>query len=730
MNNITGLNKARHEATHRELRRIELPKDEKLKFLKIEKYFGEYVFDIRRSEEIPQLMRQEMCDLLDKGKGLERKHLEMVAVAVTSWAQKKGATHFCHWFLPLTGSTAEKQEAMISFDANRQLLQKLTVDQLLQGEPDASSFPSGGSRSTFEARGYTTWDVTSPMFLTKGQNGKVLCIPTVFVSYNGDALDTKTPLIKSSKRIDKAATEFMQLTKVSGVDWVKVSVGPEQEYFLVDKALYNLRPDLVMTGRALFGNTPVKNQQLEDHYFGTVSDRILAFMQELDFELYRLGIPSKARHNEVAPGQFEVAPIFEEANIAADHNQLVMAQIKKIAEKHSLVALMHEKPFQKINGSGKHVNWSMYDNRGENLLSAGETALDNYRFLAMVAIVIEAVFRHAKLLRIAVASHSNDHRLGANEAPPSIISVYVGETLQKMFDAILKGEEIFSLGKSSLDIGVEELSYLMQDNSDRNRTSPFAFTGNRFEFRAVGSSQGVGFPVTILNAAVADVLQDSNQILKEKLNSGESVESALIFLIQKWIQSSKAVIFNGDGYSSSWHEEALKRGLDNLKTTPDAIKFLTDKTVCDVLLKQGIFKDSELKARAHVLIERYNKYLEIEIDTLNMMINRYLVPAAEQELSLLLKLKKEVGDQVDEKNLFANKSGQLYGIYKEIISGQRKIKEEMEKLNGSDLKKAVDYANIILPKVEMLVQKINSLEQVISASNWPIPSSYDLLYLK
>ncbi len=576
MSTIEMRNWAKKDAIHREERSFQRPVDSTGKYLRISDYYGENVFHFSDTPGIADDVKKELEEVSRSGKLIQKEHANIVAKAVTEWAISHGATHFCHWFQPLTGSTAEKHDSFLSFSKGK-VIERLSAVQLMQGEPDASSFPNGGSRSTFEARGYTSWDMSSPMFLMEGGNGKTLCIPTAFVSYHGEALDVKTPLLRSISRLGKSATEFCQIVGMKDVKKVQVTTGAEQEYFLIDKSFYYSRPDLVMTGRTLFGSLSSKNQQLDDHYFGAIPERVIVFMQELDYELHRLGIPAKTRHNEVAPGQFEIAPIFTDANIAADNNQQIMALIKHIAGKHGMVALLHEKPFAGVNGSGKHLNWSMATDSGVNLLEPGKEPHQNMRFLATTMIVVEAVKRHAKMLRMAIASQSNDHRLGANEAPPSIISVFLGQTLENVLKSIKDGKTFTPESEKILEMGADQLAHLLKDNTDRNRTSPFAFTGNRFEFRAVGSSKSIGLPLSVLNAAVSSVFQEANSFLKKEINSKVDADAALLKLIKKYLDSSWEVVFNGDGYSEQWVIEATKRRLPNLKTTADPLPALKYK---------------------------------------------------------------------------------------------------------------------------------------------------------
>jgi len=487
--------------------------------------------------------------VIEGKKTIDRPLATKVANSVLEWAISKGATHFCHWFQPLTGSTAEKHDAFLSFDNDRPI-EALSASQLMQGEPDASSFPNGGSRATFEARGYTTWDLTSPLFIQNSSNGKTLVIPTAFVSYHGDALDTKTPLLRSELKVNEVVTKFCHLTGMKDVGRITTTCGAEQEYFLIDKAFYFSRQDLVMTGRALFGSLTSRNQQLEDHYFGMIEDRVLAYMQEVEIELYKMGIPAKTRHNEVAPGQFELAPIFKDTNVAADSNQVVMTVLRNVALKHDFVCLLHEKPFAGVNGSGKHLNWSMSTDTGVNLLEPGHDPQDNYRFLAVLATVTEAVQRHADIIRMGIASHSNDHRLGANEAPPSIMSVFLGTTLTEILNSMISGGKYVASNKTILDLGTRQLADLFKDNTDRNRTSPFAFTGNKFEFRACGSSASIGYPLSLLNAAVADVFEETNKFIEDEISKGKSADEALLAVILKWYGNAQKSVFNGDGLFS------------------------------------------------------------------------------------------------------------------------------------------------------------------------------------
>ena len=692
---------------------------------KISDYYGDLVFNFQKSS-IPEAVKKELVEISYSGKRLNRELAEIVANEVLSWAIQKGATHFCHWFQPLTGGTAEKHDSFLSFDANKRPLETLSAKQLMQGEPDASSFPHGGSRSTFEARGYTSWDLSSPMFLRK----TTLCIPTAFVSYSGgDALDIKTPLLRSISKLDASATRFLELSGEK-VDHVVATCGCEQEYFLVDKAFYFNRPDLVMTGRTLFGRATAKNQQLSDHYFGVIPSRIFNFMEDLDYTLHRLGVPAKNRHNEVAPGQFEIAPIFTDANVAADHNQLLMATIKETAETHNLVALLHEKPFYGINGSGKHVNWSMETNTGINLLEPSEGPHNNHRFLAMVSIIVEAVNRHAKPLRMAIAGHGNDHRLGANEAPPSIMSVFLGETLFKIFESIMDDKDFIPNSDNYLDIGAKQLATLLRDNTDRNRTSPFAFTGNKFEFRAVGSSQAVGFPLSILNGAVAQVLEESNQILENEIKNQASVEEALLKITRKWIKNSWKVVFNGDGYADDWVEEAKRRGLPNLPSTADALCVLKDADAMSFLTETGIFRPTELQTRYNVLLERFVMLRMIEFSTLCDLVFQKVIPAGieyKKTLSQIIKYQRDFKvNSIIEMDIYKQITHRL----EDLLLATNDLQKKMTNLDQNHEIASFEIVKELLPLSETIAAYCNDIEKITPDSHWVLPTYYDMLFLR
>lgn len=717
------------------VRKFNSPVDANGRAKRVSDYYGENVFDFRTSEILTKQDKQELEEIISNKKTLTKEVAEKYANAVLNWATSKGATHFTHWFQPLTGSTAEKHDAFLSIE-NGKPIEKLSASQLIQGEPDASSFPNGGSRSTFEARGYTSWDLTSPIFLKTNENGKTLTIPTAFVTYHGDALDIKTPLLRSITQLSSAATNFLNVINPTDreeekVTHVDISCGCEQEYFLVDKALFFERPDLVMTGRTLFGATTSRNQQLEDHYFGRIPERVLSFMQEVEVELYKLGIPAKTRHNEVAPGQFEIAPIFSSANIAVDQNQLVMDVLETVAARHDFVCLLHEKPFAGINGSGKHMNWSMSDSFGNNLLEPSNNPHTNYQFLAVVAMICEAVNRHGAALRTAIASHSNDHRLGANEAPPSIISIFLGDTLTKIYEAFANGKTYNNEVEGFLDLRADQLARLVKDNTDRNRTSPFAFTGNKFEFRAVGSDQNVGIPMTILNAAVADVLNDFTPVIAEKIASGKCVDDALKELITELYNNAQRVVFNGDGYSKEWEEEAQRRGLPNLRTTADAINVISDANANEFLTKIGVYTPNELATRYNVRLERYIMHRQIEFCTLIDIVYKDVLPAAisyKKDLAQAIDDQKDVGvdPQVD-LEILKSINNSVSELYKNVD----KLKEVLSMYESADhAELAIKIAYEHLPLSEKIADSISYLEQNVSDDLWGLPTYYDMLFVR
>lgn len=604
-------------------------------------YFGINTFGARQMrDKLPKHVYSRLVEAIRLGKKLDRDIAPMVAQVVKEWALSRGVTHFCHWFQPQTGLTAEKHDAFLNFDEQKLPVESFTAEQLIQSEPDASSFPSGGLRATWEARGYTAWNPASPLFIMDVAATKTLCIPSVFIGYNGEALDEVTPLLRSSDVLSSRAIELLDLIGDKGAHRVYTTLGVEQEYFIIDRTHFAMRPDLVMGGRTLVGAPPPRGQQLEDHYFGGIPERVQACIAEVEFELYKLGVPIVTRHNEVAPCQFEMAPVYEETDLAVDHNQLVMAVLKDVALRHGLQALLHEKPFAGINGSGKHCNWSMAiyaDNAldGINLLKPGRTPHQNLRFLLILAAVLKGVHKHQGALRASIGTSGNEHRLGANEAPPAIISVFMGATLTKMIEDISAGRVGASAAQAMLKLGVAKLPEIEQDNTDRNRTSPFAFTGTKFEFRAVGSSQSIAFPSTVLNAVVAEALGEIVADLKRELKKTKSVDDAALKVVRDAFKSTSTIRFEGNGYSEGWVKEAKKRGLLNLRRAPEALAQMQTPATKKLFTSTGIFTDAELESRFHVRMERYIKDMQIEMGMLAEMLDTQILPAAYAYLNTL-----------------------------------------------------------------------------------------------
>ena len=687
--------------------------------------FGSMVFDdtVMRAR-LPKETYKALQRTIKQGKHLDITVANVVANAMKDWAIEKGATHYTHWFQPMTGITAEKHDSFISPTSDGKIIMEFSGKELIKGEPDASSFPSGGLRATFEARGYTAWDATSYAFIKDG----VLCIPTAFCSYMGESLDKKTPLLRSMETINRQALRILKLFGNTDVTHVNTTVGPEQEYFLVDKDLFDKRKDLIYTGRTLFGARPPKGQELDDHYFGTIKPRVAAFMKELNDELWKLGILAKTEHNEVAPAQHELAPIFTTTNIAADHNQLTMEIMQKVAKKHGMVCLLHEKPFAGVNGSGKHNNWSISTDTGVNLLEPGETPSENAQFLLFLCAVIKAVDEYQELLRISVASAGNDHRLGANEAPPAIVSMFLGDELNAILKSIEEETQYDSKEKEFMKIGVHTLPTIPKDSTDRNRTSPFAFTGNKFEFRMLGSASSVSDVNTILNTAVAEELK----YFAEELEKARDFESELHDLIKETIQKHKRIIFNGNGYDNSWVEEAEKRGLANLKTTPDALKHLMDTK--NVLLFTGhrIFSKEELAARYDIMMENYCKVINIEALTMLDMARKDILPAMSdycKELAETISSKKAVCADIDcsyEQETLTNLSSLVSAMYKQV----NKLDEDLIKIKSSeDVTEIGDYyKNTILSDMTAIRISSDMMETIASAEKWPYPSYGELLF--
>ena len=701
--------------------------------LKISEYFGCNTFSFELMEKkLRSLEVSRLKEYATSGESLPRDLADLVANAVKEWAVSKGATHYCHWFQPQTGATAEKHDSFFSFDSKGGAVERFTGKELIQSEPDASSFPSGGRRSTFEARGYTVWDASSPMFLMQTEQGMTLCIPSLFISYSGEALDQKTPLLKSLSALNRRACEALHLLGHDDVKYCVATAGPEQEYFVVDDSLGALRPDLVLAGRTLLGRNPPRGQQLEDHYFGSIKPRVLSFMMECEQELYKLGVPCKTRHNEVAPNQCEIAPIFEFANVAADHNQLVMEVLKSVGKRHHLTVLFHEKPFAGINGSGKHVNWAIADSTGHNMLEPGDNPSDNIRFLYFLAATIKAIHDHGAMMRMAIASAGNDFRLGANEAPPAIMSVFLGETLDEVLNKLTDGRGgALTERQREINLDLARVPVISRDNTDRNRTSPFAFTGNKFEFRAVGSSASISPSLTFLNAAAADALEVMNAELRRRGGDRPSAEHILA-LIQETVKATKKIRFEGNGYSTEWHQEAESRGLPNLRTTPEALKVLNQKSTQDMLERLGILGKEEASARYNVFVERYNKIRLIELETLLEMVSTQVLPAVESQISnqaaaveactrTLAKTPKAVASRLEGlMNLYGNlveETGQL-----QALLGTTSSIHDEEKL-------AAKLAGDGMAMMEKVRKVSDELELLVDDSLWSLPKYRELLYI-
>ncbi len=692
---------------------------------RVEEYFGCMVFDDkvmqeRLSAETYALMKRTIQD----GRSLKLEVANAVAAAMKDWAVEHGATHYTHWFQPMTGITAEKHDSFISPDKNGRILMEFSGKELVQGEPDASSFPSGGLRATFEARGYTAWDATSYAFIKDG----VLCIPTAFCSYSGDALDKKTPLLRSMEAINRQALRVLKLFGNEEVTSVKTTVGPEQEYFLVDKEMFEKRKDLIYTGRTLFGAKPPKGQELEDHYFGVLKPRVQAFMRDLDEELWRLGVLAKTEHNEAAPAQHELAPIFATANIAADHNQLMMEIMQKTAKKHDLVCLLHEKPFEGINGSGKHNNWSITTNTGVNLFEPGDTPSENAQFLLFLCAMLKAVDEYQDLLRISVASAGNDHRLGAHEAPPAVVSIFLGSELNEILKSIEKDEPYGAKEKELLRIGVHTLPKFPKDTTDRNRTSPFAFTGNKFEFRMLGSSASVSDTNTTLNTAVAEVLKQ----FADELEAATNFEEGLHALIKRVIADHKRIIFNGNGYDDKWIAEAEKRGLSNLLTTPDCMPRFIDEKNMRLFTSHKVYTEREIRSRYEIYLESYCKIIHIEGKTMLDMARKDILPAVSEYSQVLANtilskkaVSKKLACNYEEESLHAVSTlvSLAYGFTQELENALTEIKR-IENVTA----RSFYCKEKVVAIMKNLREVVDGLEDIVSADYWPIPTYGDLLF--
>ena len=692
----------------------------------ISEYFGCLVFDDRvMKANLSAKVYQSLKKTIDEGAQLDISVANAVAAAMKEWAVSHGATHYTHWFQPLTGITAEKHDSFISPSPDGGVIMEFSGKELIQGEPDASSFPSGGLRATFEARGYTAWDPTSYAFI----KGKTLCIPTAFCSYGGEALDKKTPLLRSMEALNKQALRILHLFGNDDVKCVRTSVGPEQEYFLIDKEMYDKRPDLRFTGRTLFGAKPPKGQEMDDHYFGVIKPRVAAYMEELNEELWKLGILAKTEHNEVAPAQHELAPIYSTTNIATDHNQLTMEIMQKVAAKHGLVCLLHEKPFAGVNGSGKHNNWSMATDAGVNLLSPGETPYENAQFLLFLCAVIKAVDDYQDLLRLSVATAGNDHRLGANEAPPAVVSIFLGDELNAVLEAIENNTPYAGTQKTQMKLGVDVLPKFNRDTTDRNRTSPFAFTGNKFEFRMLGSSNSIACANIMLNSAVAESLKS----YADRLEKAENFEDALHEMIRKTIKDHKHIIFNGNGYDDTWIEEATeKRGLLNYRTTPDCMPHLLDEKNVKMLTSHGVFSEAELKSRCDIMLENYCKTVIIEANTMVDMAKTQIAPAVEEyivELAKAVSAKKSV----DAGLACCYESGlikKLSALTERIAIKTEELENALIELHHAEdsVMEANMIRDVVLVKMGELRLACDEAETVTAKKYWPFPTYGDLLF--
>jgi len=703
----------------------------------VSSYFGRHVLDlIKLKERLPREAYRSLLETLGSGKPLAKETAETIASVAREWATGHGATHFTHWFQPMTGLTAEKHDSFIdlntSMSGELKVLERFSGSMLTQGEPDASSFPSGGVRSTFEARGYTAWDPSSPMFLVESVNGRTLCVPSVFVSYNGESLDHKTPLLRAVEAVNRQAVAFLKLIGDVDVRAVTATLGVEQEYFLIDRDQFALRADLTLTERTLVGAASARGQQFEDHYFGSIPPRVLAFMEELEFELHRLGIPVKTRHNEVAPMQFEMAPIFEDVNLANDHNALAMDIARKVALKHHFVCVFHEKPYAGLNGSGKHCNWSLSTDRGENLLEPGRTPHQNLRFLAFMAVCLKAVHDHAIPIRWSVANANQDLRLGANEAPPAIMSAFVGDLMTKVIDQIASGA---AKGEDPehfvIEMGVGKLPALARDNTDRNRTSPFAFTGNKFEFRAVGSSANCAAPLTMVLAAVADALAQMTTRLKARLNGGNR-DAAIMELLREVFTETTPVRFEGNGYAAEWREEAAKRGLPNLPDTPTTHAAMTpDQT--KFLVEQGIFTERELQSRLNVSLERYVKTVLLEAETLAEMLSTQVIPAGERQLETSGCAASRVAGGTKKAGTALDRRVQALGAALDDVVAEAETLRSMiaaDDHEHDEQKLAERLADELRPAMNRARDAADRLEHQVGDDLWSIPKYRELLFVK
>jgi glutamine synthetase len=667
---------------------------------------------------LPKHVYRALQRTVEKGEKLDPSIADGVASAMKDWALENGATHYTHWFQPLTNSTAEKHDSFFDPIGDGTALAQFSGKALVQGEPDASSFPTGGIRATFEARGYTAWDPTSPAFLMRNPNGVTLCIPTAFTSWTGEALDHKIPLLRSMEALNKAALRALEILGETGVSRVTTTMGPEQEYFLIDKEYYYQRPDLVNTGRTLFGAKPPKGHELDDHYFGTIPDRVLAYMLDCEDQLMKLGVPIKTRHNEVAPGQYEIAPVFESTNLGCDHQQLLMTVLKREAPKYGLVCLLHEKPFAGVNGSGKHNNWSMGTDTGANLLEPGDTPHENLQFLFFAAAVIKAVNTHQGLLRASVATAGQDHRLGANEAPPAIISIFLGTELERVFEGFASGEVYVSPSGALMGLGSPVLPVLPKDSGDRNRTSPFAFTGNKFEFRALGSSMSPSFPNTVLNTIVAEAIDSLSEDVEAAVKDGKTVDEAVAAVVASAYAENRRIVFGGDGYSEEWHAEAAQRGLLNLKTTPEALPQIVADSTVTTFSNYGVLNERELHARYDVLLEQYIVFTNIEAETAADIARTMLLPAALRYLEI-----------IDDSGI-ETLTDEVKPIVEEFVAAIRALAEVNADHPEGTMEEAVYMRDTVIPAMAEVRRIADILERIVADDLWPLPKYSEMLFIR
>jgi glutamine synthetase len=702
-------------ANHRPVRVFPRPTDNDGNPLPVTGYFGRNTFSLElMSKKLPKAVYKRVKACIRDGDKLGRAEADVVAHAVKEWALENGCTHFTHWFQPMTGSTAEKHDAFLTFDSDGSALERFSGDALIQSEPDASSFPSGGTRSTFEARGYTAWDPGSPIFIMENPNGNTLCIPSAFISYTGEALDKKTPLLRSMEAINTAAGDLLEALGEER-ERVVPTLGCEQEYFLVDRAYWTLRPDLAIGGRTVVGARPPKGQSLEDHYFGAIPPRVQAFMQEVESELYKLGVPAKTRHNEVAPAQFELAPIFAEANVAVDHNQITMEVLRRVAARHDFKVLLHEKPYAGVNGSGKHNNWSLSCD-GENLLEPGSEPTSNLRFLAVLSSVLLAVWRYGGLLRASVATYGNDFRLGANEAPPAIMSAFLGDQLTHICDALAEDRDLpANPSQAMLELGVASVPHVAKDNTDRNRTSPVAFTGNKFEFRAVGSAQNPAWPMTVMNTIVADTMAQITAWIREAGGGPDAVFKA----IKRAIKESSPARFDGNGYSDEWVVEAERRGLKNLRKTPEALAELRAEANVAVFVRLGVLSAGEVEARYNVLTEQFVKAADIESDLIRSLVDGAVLPSAYEELTKLAALPATVGQ---------GRLAKLTGLVTQIEQLRVDLDAAWAQVHHSD-DHGPAVVSVVQPVFNALREAVDIVEDVVSDSVWTLPKYREMLFL-